>query len=187
MKGIPREKRYNARGERWCAGCQQYLSPSWFGKHAERSDGLRAYCRTCTNRINRRSKARAYADDARWRERVRRNTALKSARVLAARAEQLAFRQAAVNRLRDQGFSLDELAALSGIDRHTLSGYSAGRDGKLGVRPGRDLERLVLATSDLPIIGRPQTSKRRQPHPDLGLVRARLDRMAYLAELEAAA
>lgn len=195
MSRIPAEKRYNARGERACASCSRqagrlvYWPTARFGRDHGSPDNLRASCRDCTNQQNRRNVwRRAQADPTLLRRYDQASNECHKRRRAARNADRQAFTADALALARRKGFTWTNIADLTGLDKELLCRYGKGLFGRevRSVTVER-LSQLLLAIGDLPdrpVRKRGQTGP---PHPALGLVRARLDRMAYLAELEAAA
>lgn len=186
---IDPSKRYNARGERICVSCRRYLATDQFGRDRLMRDRLRPSCRACsTARGTIRRKQYLAANPAANERRA----AKDNERMRRKRQEQQAAAQETatllVRSLRQRGFTWEELEALTGVSRDCLTQH--GKGGMVAYIQRRTvsrIERVLHAALDLPVCGEVKRGAHRPPHPDLGLVRARLDRMAYLAELEAAA
>lgn len=179
----PRVKLYDRKGDRWCRGCQQYRPLAAFEVWANGKRESR--CKPCRIAQTAARLTRRYQDDGIWQTTLARWKQQKREKRAKAQEERRAFVERGIERLRDQGFTLKEIGELAGLRRDTLGDLANGKGAYVWERTERAIEQVLRATMGLPVVGRPRPGAARQPHPDLGLVRARLDRMAMLEELAA--
>ena len=188
MTPRPRAQRYNAHGDRWCTGCDRYLRLDQFAPRPGRADPWYGRCRDCINAQYRRNyrKRVLRMSEAEWRAQVEAAMARQRRTRAQRAAERQSFVAEAIALVRRKGFTYDDLSALTGLSRMTMRRYERGEARRfVQTSTVETLQRLTRATA-----GVPEQPVRRgrgaKPHPHLALVRARLERMADLAALEAA-
>lgn len=169
--GNGRRRTCIARGEVWCNNCARYLSAEEFKRHPQRPHTYWSYCKACVIEIDRmryRAKAKTPAGQEATRRRGERHRRQMAAEYRARRM----FVRDAIDTVRRRGFTISEVARLSGIAVPSLYAYLKDERRPIPAAASRML--LVLrATAHLPT-GEAPPYRRQRPHPELAGLLERL-------------